>query len=227
DTGDFDIAVIGLSGRYPGASDIETYWDNLRSGKNSISEIPSDRWSWERYYDPTGGDGKSYSKWGGFIDDVSRFDADFFRISGTEATDMDPQERLFIEEVWRLLENAGYGGTRLSEESNPVGVFVGAMYGTYGQLGALSWHSGHWNHAQSSYWLIANRVSQYFKFRGPSMAIDTACSSSLTAIHQAMESLRRGESKVAIAGGVSLILDPRHHLRLSALHNLSKDDKTR
>ena len=206
-----DVAIIGLSGRYPQAENMDEFWGNLKAGKNCISEIPRDRWDWRQYFDEEKGKpGKIYTKWGGFLKDVDQFDPIFFHISPREAKQMDPQERLFLEEAYKSIEDSGYTPQTLSD-SRKIGVFVGVMNGTYAH--------------QSSYWSIANRISYLLDFKGPSMAIDTACSSSLTAIHLALESLHSGMSECAIAGGVNLILKPIHYLRLSAMTALSSTDE--
>ena len=227
-----EIAIIGISGRYPEAETLDEYWQNLKGGRNCIREIPQERWNWRQYYDPDpnpGPDpvrwGKSYSRWGGFIRDVDKFDSLFFNISPKEAERMDPQERLFLEMAWATLEDAGYTQEQLERINHRVGVFVGVMNGNYTWFGAEAWARGQMNGADSSYWSSANRVSYHLNLQGPSLAIDTACSSSLTAIHLACESIRRGECEAAIAGGVNLILHPMHYVRLSMMNMLARDEK--
>ncbi|MGV6936852.1 SDR family NAD(P)-dependent oxidoreductase [Paenibacillus sp. CMM36] len=204
---DHEVAVIGLSGRYAQAKNINDFWNNIQKGKNCIQEIPQDRWNWADYFKGAKGTkGSIYTKWGGFIDDADKFDPLFFRISPREAELMDPQERIFLETVYTTIEDAGYTPTSLGEHQR-VGVFVGIMNAHY-PTGA-------------SYWSVANRISYTLDFRGPSLAVDTACSSSLTALHLAMESLRSGTSDCAIAGGVNLIVDPAHYLKLTDMNMLS------
>jgi acyl transferase domain-containing protein/NAD(P)-dependent dehydrogenase (short-subunit alcohol dehydrogenase family) len=217
-----DIAVIGVAGRFPGASELDAFWELLAEGRSGVTEIPPDRWDWRAYFDPEPGrPQRSYSRWGGFLTDVDRFDAAYFGILPSVAKDMDPQERLFLETSWQLLGQAGYLGEHVHEPE--TGVFVGVMYGTYGELGATQWPAGRLSGAHTAYWSIANRVSYQFDLQGPSYAIDSACSSSLTALHLACESLRRGECRMAVAGGVNLILHPSHHVSLSALTMLSPE----
>ncbi|EGD45652.1 Beta-ketoacyl synthase, partial [Ruminiclostridium papyrosolvens DSM 2782] len=205
-----DIAIIGLSGRYAGADNVNEFGANLKKGKNCITEIPGDRWDWREYFDQAKGKpGSVYTKWGGFIRDIDKFDPLFFHISPAEAEYMDPQERLFLETCYASIEDAGYTPANLCE-SGKIGVFAGVMNGNYS--------SG------ASYWSIANRVSYLFNFQGPSIAIDTACSSSLTAVHLALESIYSGTSECAIAGGVNLIVDPVHYMRLAAATMLSAGD---
>jgi acyl transferase domain-containing protein/acyl carrier protein/ubiquinone/menaquinone biosynthesis C-methylase UbiE len=220
-----DIAIIGISGRYPQAYDLADFWDNLTTGKDCITEIPADRWDYQQYYHPDKQAGKIYNKWGGFIDDVDKFDSLFFNISPREAELMDPQERLFLETVWQTLEDAGYPKSRLWQQS--VGVFVGVMYSEYQLFGAEQALKGHLIAPSSSYASIANRVSYYFNWTGPSIALDTMCSSSLTAIHLACQSLKRGETKVAIAGGVNVSIHPQKYLLLSQGQFASSDGRCR
>ena len=164
-----------MSGRYPKARDIGEFWNQLRDGENCISEIPENRWDWKLYFDEEKGKhGKIYTKWGGFLEDVDKFDPLFFQISPREAERMDPQERLFLQEAYKSIEDSGYTPATLSERQR-IGVFVGVMNALYA--------------SQPSYWSISNRISYVMNFQGPSMSVDTACSSSLTAIHLAIESL--------------------------------------
>jgi len=210
-----DIAIVGMSGRFPMADDLDTFWQNLAQGRDCITEVPPERWDHARYFDPDKSAlGKTYCKWGGFMDGVDRFDARFFRIPPAEAELLDPQERLFLETVWNLLESSGYLGETLEQYDGRAGVFVGSMSQQY--------------HAFSSDWVrssivsltapasIANRVSYFFNLQGPSIAIDTMCSSALTAVHMACESLLKGECRIAIAGGVNLTIHPKKYIALSA-----------
>src|SRR5262249_35593216 len=163
-----DVAIVGLSGRYPRANNLKEFWKNLSSAANCITEIPEDRWRWATYYDSEKGKpGKIYTKWGGFIEGIDQFDPLFFKISPKEAKRMDPQERIFLESCYHAIEDAGYTPESLGN-AEKIGVFVGVMNSRYTPQPA---HSS-----------IANRVSYVLNFQGPSMAIDTACSSSLTAI---------------------------------------------
>ncbi|MCP4136326.1 MAG: methyltransferase, partial [bacterium] len=210
---DRDIAITGLSGSYPQAESTTEFWNNLKEGKNCITEIPKERWDWKKYFDQEKGKkGRIYTKWGGFIDDVDKFDPLFFNISPREAEMMDPQERLFLKAAYACIEDAGYTPPTLCKNGK-VGVFVGVMNSNY--------PSG------AQHWSIANRVSYLLNFHGPSIALDTACSSSLTAIHSAMESLYSGASECAIAGGVNLITDPVQYLRLSSMQMLASDNRNK
>ncbi len=214
-TGTMDIAIIGVSGRYPGSRNIQEFWTNLQGGNDCITEIPKDRWDHSLYFDEDKNKlGKTYCKWGGFLEDVDQFDPLFFNISPRDAEIMDPMTRLFLETVWNLLEDAGYTRETLQQIYQArVGVYVGAMYQQYQSFdsdiireSAIS---------VSSYSFIANRVSHYFNLQGPSIAIDTMCSSASNAIHMACESLIKGECQIAIAGGVNLSIHPKKYLGLS------------
>lgn len=215
------IAIIGLSGRYPMASNVEEFWQNLCAGKDCISEIPEGRWEHARYFDTDKNKlGKSYSRWGGFIDGVDQFDPLFFNISPSDAKLMDPQERLFLQCAYEAIEDAGYTREELSKVSSAslegnVGVFVGAMYEEYQLYGSRMTDEGITSAVTCNPANIANRVSYFCNFHGPSMSLDTMCSSSLTTIHLACQSLRLGETDLAIAGGVNVSIHPNKYLMLS------------
>ncbi|MEV0689370.1 amino acid adenylation domain-containing protein [Streptomyces sp. NPDC050388] len=199
-----DIAIVGLGGRYPGADSPEELWQNLARGESATAPYPTDRWwcRWEGEDRP----------WGGFLANVSSFDAEYFGIPAREAAAMDPQERLFIETVHSAVQDAGYTARALAEAGR-VGVFVGVMNSTY--------------NGRTAYSSIANRTSYLFDFQGPSIAIDTACSASLTAVHLAVESLHSGDSDCAVAGGVNLLLDSDHFEVLEEHGLLSSGDRCR
>lgn len=216
-----DIAIIGISCRFPDADSPEQFWQNLRNGKDSISEIPNDRWSIEGFYSADRQEpDRSYSKWGGFIKDISSFDPLFFNISPREAEYMDPQQRLFLEEAWKALEDAGYSDKRLS--GTKCGVFAGAEPGDYLNLirenSALSNSFSAIGNAIS---ILSARISYFLNLKGPSLTIDTACSSSLVAVHLACESILSGTSTIAIAGGVTLYTTPEFYLMTSKANMLS------
>lgn len=216
--GERDIAIIGVSGRYPQAENIEELWENLRNGKDCITEIPKDRWNHDLYFDADKSlNDKTSCKWGGFLKDIDKFDPLFFNISPREAERMDPQERLFIETVWNLFENIGYTRKTLQlRYRGQVGVYVGAMYQQYQSAVSMA-----------SYSSIANRVSYFFNLHGPSIAVDTACSSSAIAIHMACECLINRECEMAIAGGVNLTIHPKKYLCLSKAQMLGSDINSR
>ncbi|HEX8611503.1 MAG TPA: SDR family NAD(P)-dependent oxidoreductase [Telluria sp.] len=218
-----DVAIVGVGGRYPLAKDLREFWHNLKSGRDCITEIPEERWDHAQFYTTERNQpGKAYSKWGGFIDGVDQFDALFFNISPKEAELIDPQERLFIETVWQTIEDAGYSKDAIAR--NRVGVYVGVMWGQYELYGAAAGAAGS---PSSSFASIANRVSYFFNFQGPSLALDTMCSSSLTAIHLATEEVRKGGIDVAIAGGVNVSIHPSKYLSLSQGNFASTDGRCR
>jgi acyl transferase domain-containing protein/enoyl-CoA hydratase/carnithine racemase/NAD(P)-dependent dehydrogenase (short-subunit alcohol dehydrogenase family)/acyl carrier protein len=212
------IAIIGLSGRYPEAADLQTYWRNLREGKDCIVEVPKERWDWREYYsEDRTSDGRHYSKWGGFIAGVDEFDPLFFNISPKEAKYLDPQERLFLQHAWMAIEDAGYTRARLQTRSEgdlpgQAGVYAGVMYTEYQLFGTAGSAAS-----------IANRVSYALNLHGPSMTLDTMCSSSLTAIHTACQDLKQGRINLAIAGGVNVSIHPNKYLVLSAGQFISSD----
>ncbi|TMC15469.1 MAG: KR domain-containing protein, partial [Chloroflexi bacterium] len=222
-----DIAIIGVAGRYPGARDLHEFWENLRTGKDCITEIPAERWDHRLYFDADKDKpGTTYSKWGGFLDGVDEFDPRFFNISPRDAERMDPQERLFLECAFATLEDAGYtrdswdraGGSSGEYQSNGlggnVGVFVGVMYEEYQLYGAQAQIQGQPVALVGNPSSVANRVSHFCNFHGPSMAVDTACSSSLTAIHLACQSIEQRQCELALAGGVNVSLHPNKYLFL-------------
>ncbi|WP_258011504.1 beta-ketoacyl [acyl carrier protein] synthase domain-containing protein, partial [Burkholderia thailandensis] len=198
------VAVIGIAGRYPKAASLDAFWRNLRDGRDCIGPLPAPRGDWRS------GGGAQGAPIGGFIDDIDRFDPLFFQISMREAQSMDPQERLFIEQAYACVEDAGYTPATLSATKR-VGVYVGVMNGNYA--------------GGTRYWSIANRVSYLFDLHGPSVAVDSACSSSLTAVHFALDALRGGSIDCALVGGVNLIVAPEHLARLSAMNMLSTRGK--
>jgi 3-oxoacyl-(acyl-carrier-protein) synthase/aryl carrier-like protein len=222
-----DIAIIGLTGRYPLAPSTQVLWENLLEGKDCITEVPADRWNWRQHFDAEkGAQGTSYSRWGGFLDEVAQFDPLFFNISPKEAQWLDPQDRLFLETVWNLLEEAGYTRAALREHYHArVGVYVGAMYQQQYHADDPDVAAG--ATASSSFSGIANRVSYFFGLEGPSIAVDTMCSSAAVAIHTACRDLLSGECALAIAGGVNLSLSPKKYIGLSQAHLLGSDPRSR
>ncbi len=216
------IAIVGLSGRYPEAVNIEEYWQNLRSGKDCIREVPISRWNWRDYYtEDRNKKGHHYSKWGGFISGVDEFDPRFFNISPREAQIIDPQERLFLQHAWMAVEDAGYNRDSLYKSRNidqdgQVGVYVGVMYSEYQLFGMEASMKARRISIPGSYASIANRVSYVLNLHGPSMTLDTMCSSSITAIHLACQDLKLGRTNIAIAGGVNVSIHPNKYLFLSS-----------
>ena len=225
---DFDIAIIGLSGRYPGAENIDEFWENLKQGKDCVIEIPRKRWDFQQYQqEKMLTKGHDYCRWGGFLQNVDTFDPAFFNIVPKEAELMDPQERLFLQTAWEAIEDAGYATETLSSHPlfNKIGVFVGVMWSEYPTFALEKHKDATLPHA--AYWSIANRVSYCLNLKGPSLAIDTACSSSLSAIHFACESIRSGSCDLALAGGVNLSLHPNKYLALCQMGFTSSEGKCR
>ncbi|WP_280238478.1 type I polyketide synthase [Nocardia abscessus] len=226
-----DIAIVGVSGRYPGADGLDDYWRVLVEGRDCVTEIPPQRWDHTRYFVPDRHHPfTSYTKWGGFLDDVDCFDPLFFAISPREAEILDPQERLFLQTAWAALEDAGHSRADLARgglRPEQAGVFVGVMWGTYQMFGAEESRLGRGTLPGSTFWSIPNRVSHALDFQGPSMAVDTACSSSLTALHLACQSIRTGECRLAVVGGVNLSLHPYKFVALSQGQFASTDGRCR
>ncbi|MDN3268138.1 SDR family NAD(P)-dependent oxidoreductase [Streptomyces sp. MA15] len=216
---DRDIAVIGLAGRFPGASNVRELWQALLAGRDLVGDVPADRWDHSRYLDADGAAGTTECPAGGFLDDVSRFDAAFFGIPRAEAEAMDPQLRLLLEVLYEAAEDAAVlPGLRGSD----TGVFVGECFRDYeGEMIIRGRKPGPYDATGIATTMAANRPSHYFDLSGPSLTVDTACSSSLHALQLAVESLRRGECSMAFAAGANLMLTPRHYLSLSGTGALS------
>jgi acyl transferase domain-containing protein/acyl carrier protein len=219
------IAIIGIGCRFPGADNPAAFWKLLLDGTDAITEVPTQRWDVPSLYDPDPTvPGKMSTRWGGFLKEVELFDPFFFGISPREATRMDPQQRLLLEVAWEALEDAGQVPETLA--GTLTGVFVGISSSDYGQLQfsdpRLSDAYAGTGNALS---ISANRISYVFGFRGPSMAVDTACSSSLVAIHLACQSLWNGESTIALAGGVNLILAPAITINFSKAGFMAPDGR--
>lgn len=221
------IAIIGLAGRFPGANDIHALWERLSRAEDCITEVPSQRWRVDDVYaEKKGTLGKTNCRWGGFIDDIAAFDPLFFNISPREAREMDPQERLFLQSVWTMLETSGYPPVRLQRQhANRVGVYVGAMHQQYDMVRSDA-HSGG-GMSLSSVGAIANRVSNFLDLRGPSIAVDTMCSSTALAIHLACASLQQDECELAIAGGVNLSIHPDKYIGLAQASLLASSPASR
>lgn len=217
---DRDIAIVGVAGRYPGANSAQEMWDMFVGYKSGVGELPAGRWTEYAGDEETMRRMEQAVLTGGYIDDIASFDAEFFGLSPLEATNMDPQQRIVLQLTWEALENAGIPANTL--RGLPVGVFMGTTNNDYGMLISADPKEAHpYSLTGNSSSIIANRVSYSFDFRGPSVALDTACSSSLVAIHQAVRSLRDGDSSVAIAGGVNLLASPFATMAFSELGVLS------
>jgi acyl transferase domain-containing protein len=222
------IAVVGMACRFPGGvSSVDEFWRFLRGGSSAIREIPTDRWDVDQYYSSDlYSKGKMNTRWGGFLDDIDKFDPWFFGISRLEAASIDPQQRLLLEVGWEALWDAGIAPDQLGGTS--TGVFVG-VYGS-DQARLLLRDSqaiGPHTCAGTAHSMTSGRLSFLLNLRGPSISVDTACSSSLVSVLLACQSLRAGSCRLAIAGGVSLKLLPEHYLSLSKLGVTSPDGTCR
>ncbi|WP_379155617.1 SDR family NAD(P)-dependent oxidoreductase [Paenibacillus sp. sgz5001063] len=209
-----DIAVIGMSGKFPGAENLDEYWENLENERNCIGRFPQSRIKWESLLlNPTvqeilaGGsmetdkDGGIVAGIGGFLSEIDAFDAPFFKLSPREAKFMDPSQRLFLQTCHEAFEDAGYGGEKMM--GTRTGVFVGKDHANLPIYRLLTepdpMHlTGSWPG------ILSRRISYLYNFRGPSIVVDTACSAGLVSIHLACDSLRKGECDFAVAGGVQV-----------------------
>jgi acyl transferase domain-containing protein/acyl carrier protein len=220
------IAIVGIGCRFPGgAHGPAAFWEVLRTGVDTVSEVPRDRWDIHQYYDPDpDAPGKMYSRYGAFLEHVDRFDAVFFGIAPREAAQMDPQQRLVLEVAWEALEHAGQSPHGLARTA--AGVFLGVC--TYDHsLTHLTDPLRIETYASSGSApsILSNRLSYLLDLQGPSLTIDTACSSSLVAVHLACQSLRRGECNLALAGGVNLMLSPITTIALCKGRMLAADGR--
>ncbi|HVC19686.1 MAG TPA: MupA/Atu3671 family FMN-dependent luciferase-like monooxygenase [Vicinamibacterales bacterium] len=221
------IAIIGIGCRLPGgAHGPDAFWRLLREGADAIGAVPPDRWDAAALEAAAGGPGEARVRLGGFVDEVDRFDPAFFGIAPREAAGMDPQQRLLLETAWEALEDAGLPPGRLS--GTDTGVFIGISTHDYlsrqlrgGDPGRVDAYAGTGN----AFSAAAGRLSYFLGLRGPSLAVDTACSSSLVAVHLACRSLRSGECRVALAGGVNLVLSPEMTVAFSKAGMLAADGR--
>ena len=219
------IAIIGLGCRFPKAKDLDSYWQLLSHGIDAISEVPSDRWNIDDFYDSDlESSGKMNTRWGGFLENIQEFDAEFFGITPREAERLDPQQRLLLEVSWEALENANLLPSSLS--GSQTGVFVGISNSDYGRVLLKDFTNiNAYNGTGSAFSVAANRISYFFNFKGPSVAIDTACSSSLVSLHYACHSLRNHESDLCLSGGVNAILSPELTINFSQAHMMAADGR--
>jgi acyl transferase domain-containing protein/surfactin synthase thioesterase subunit/acyl carrier protein/NADP-dependent 3-hydroxy acid dehydrogenase YdfG len=222
---DKSIAIVGLSCRFPGASNLNEFWNNLINGVDSVTEIPKERLDIEKYYDPdTTVPKKVQQRHGAFLKDIHHFDPFFFNISPAEATEMTPSQKLMLELVWEAIENSTIPykkayGTR-------TGVYVGNIWSDFQHFRKIKNAdvTPHSAVGQSSN-IIANRASYTFGFTGPSLVLDTGCSSSLVALHMACQAIWDKSIEMGVIGGFNHILDPEQYVLLTKFGGLSEKGK--
>ncbi len=226
-----DIAIIGISGRYPQANTLKELWEHLKAGHNCIREVPHDRWRTSLRQALSGNTGQQSNRsyYGGFLGQIDCFDYQLFGIPQNRVLELSPELRLFLEVVWETFENAGYTRRALQDlqlrSQNGIGVFVGTMYSQYSwRIPALEYAV---RSSNGTDWQIANRTSHFFDLTGPSISVNSACSSSLTAIHLACESLKQQSCAMAIAGGVNLTLDPSKYDTLQEIKFLGSGSQSK
>ncbi|MFG2129192.1 SDR family NAD(P)-dependent oxidoreductase [Streptomyces sp. NPDC048751] len=217
-TGDHLVAVIGAAGRYPGAPDLERFWQLLRDGRSGIAEVPASRWDHRLLWSPERAPGRSVSKWGGFLDGIEEFDPEFFGIDPADASHVDPLVRLSLETVEETLRDAGYSREDLA--GRRIAFFMGSGTSTYGSRVAVPHRNTVTGLNQN---FIAAHAAHVYDLRGPHVTVDSACSSSLTALQLALRALAAGDCEAALVGGGDLLLDETPFLKLSASGALSPD----
>ena len=228
--GQESIAIVGMGCRFPGGVNTpEAFWELLASGGEALRDIPASRWDVDAYYAPEmPAPGKMYVRQGCYLDDaaIEQFDPQFFGISAREADRLDPQQRLLLEVSWETLEHAGIAPASL--KGSQTGIFVGQYWDDYSMQRIYAAPPGDIDrYAQLSALrgLSAGRIAHVLDAHGPTLQVDTACSSALLAVHLACQSLCQGESDLALAGGVSLILAPEHLIGICQMQALSPDGR--
>ncbi|KAI1269336.1 hypothetical protein F5Y18DRAFT_95887 [Xylariaceae sp. FL1019] len=223
------IAIVGVSGRFPGdATTPDRLWEMVSEARSALSDVPKDRYNIDGFYHPSAErQGTTSTRKGHFISsDVGLFDAPFFKISAQEAHAMDPQQRLALELSYEALESAGLTMSDIAKSN--MGCYMATCVRDYAAIRAIDPDDYPRYEANGSMGtaMISNRISWYFDIKGPSLTLDTACSSSLVCLHLAVQSIRTGESKAALVGATNLILAPHTSNHLSTLSFLSKDGKS-
>jgi hybrid polyketide synthase/nonribosomal peptide synthetase ACE1 len=223
------IAIIGSGNKFPGgASSPSKLWDLLSQPRDLVKKIPSERFNADAFYHPDGGHhGATNVRFAYTLEeDYRHFDAQFFQTKPVEANSIDPQQRILLETVYEAVEAAGIGIEQL--QGTDTAVYVGVMSGDYNDLILKDIDSiPTYLSTGTARSILSNRISYFFDWHGPSMTIDTACSSSLVAVHQAVETLRSGDSRVAVAAGSNLILMPENFIAESNLSMLSPNGRSR
>ena len=205
------VAIVGIGCRFPGGvRDTRSFWELLRDGTDAVTEVPKYRWDIDEVFDPDpDAQGKTYTRWGGFLGDVEHFDAAFFGVSPREAVALDPQQRLLLELTWQSLEDAGISPASLADSQTAVYVGISGMDYSVRRMESIGARIGDFYAGSgTAHSMASGRLSYVLGLHGPNLPIDTACSSSLVAIHLALGALRNREADMAVAGGVNLILSP-------------------
>lgn len=222
------IAIVGMGCRLPGGIQTpEQYWQQLMAGFNGVTEIPASRWDIDAYYSPElDAPGKMSTRYGGFLEDIDQFDAQFFGIAPREVKSLDPQQRLLLEVAWEALERANQPAEQVFNSA--TGVFVGICNNDYSQVlraaGDVSDIDAYYG-TGNALSVAAGRLSYLLGLTGPSLSVDTACSSSLVTIHLACQSLRQGDCDLALAGGVNLLLSPETTINFSKARMMAPDGR--
>ncbi|TWP52257.1 SDR family NAD(P)-dependent oxidoreductase [Lentzea tibetensis] len=221
---DHDIAVIGMAGRYPGADTLDEFWDLLSDGRHSFEPVPRDRWRHDDlYFGERDVPGKTVVKTGTFIRDIDAFDPRYFSISQRQAELLSPEVRLLLQAGVTALEDAGYSRETIQRRyQGDVGVLVGSMNNSYSLYGFENMLVRGTSTSGSEIGVMANMLSYFYGFTGPSMFLDTMCASSATCVHQAVRMLRAGDCRMAVVGGINLMLHPHDLIATSQAHFTSK-----
>jgi acyl transferase domain-containing protein len=225
-----DIAIVGIGCRYAGGIDSpDSFWDFVVSKRDGVVDIPADRWDYRRYYDSDKrAPGRMHTKRAAFMTiDPWEFDPEFFGISVREATSMDPQQRLILEVAWEALDDAGAAAAAAGAA---VGVYVGGFTMDrliVGMVGSALAHVDMHTAAGTSHTMLSSRIAHALNLTGPALTVDTACSSSLVAFHLACRALDNGDCAMALAGGVSVMLQPEVFVEMCKAGFLAADGRSK
>lgn len=217
---DNDIAIIGMSGKFPMADNVQQFWKNIIEQRDVIREVPKNRWDIDKWFSAQKAPNKTYCKWGGFINDVDKFDPLFFGISPKEAVWMDPQLRILLETIYASIEDAGYGK---KIRGTNTGVYVGTFSRDYWDEIArrnIAVNSSY-EYISNMGYMLSGRISHIFDLQGPCMPVDNACASSLAAIYLAVQALRSGTCSLAFAAATNLTLSPLRYIAYCQMGALS------
>lgn len=220
------VAIIGASLRLPKADSLDAFWAHLLAGRSLITEVPKERWDAASLRGDPRKENKTNSIWGGFLEDADAFDAAFFNISPREAAWMDPQQRFALELAWKAIEDAGSRASALA--GSRTGVYMGVCHWDYAELLEKTLlHVDAYLPTGIAFSIIANRVSYFFDFKGPSITNDTACAASLVSVYEAVRALQSDECELALAGGVNLCWSPNHFIAFAKGGMLSRDGRSK